>query len=156
MSVARRLPAPLHRFALRLAHAVRRRWWRWAKPALDGVSVAAFDKDGRVLLVRHGYGRGLWALPGGGVRRGEAPEAAAAREFAEELGVAPQRLVHGATIEEDLHGARNRVFLFSGMLTGPAKPDGREVIEARWFAPDALPGECSVTVASRLALLQQR
>ena len=45
------IPAPLHRAGLRLAHAVRRRWWRLARPRLTGVCVVACDDAGRVLGV---------------------------------------------------------------------------------------------------------
>jgi 8-oxo-dGTP diphosphatase len=49
------------------------------------------DPAGRVLLVRaaHGFGDAPlhWGLPGGGVRHGEAPREALAREFAEETGL---------------------------------------------------------------------
>ena len=45
------------------------------------------DRD-RVLFVRHTYGdRTPWEMPGGGLRRGEAPEAAVRREMREELGI---------------------------------------------------------------------
>ena len=48
------------------------------------------DARGRVLLARRTEGRdlaGLWEFPGGKVERGEAPEAALARELKEELGI---------------------------------------------------------------------
>ncbi|QDP94975.1 NUDIX domain-containing protein [Microlunatus elymi] len=45
-----------------------------------------FDKDGRVLLLRHAHD-GLWATPGGGMEPGESPEAAARREVYEEAGL---------------------------------------------------------------------
>ena len=44
-----------------------------------------------LLLVRSSYRTG-WHLPGGGVRRGEMPEAAARRELAEEIGLAASAL----------------------------------------------------------------
>lgn len=47
------------------------------------------DGHGRVLLVRRGTepARGRWSVPGGRVEAGEAPEAAAVREVAEETGL---------------------------------------------------------------------
>jgi 8-oxo-dGTP pyrophosphatase MutT (NUDIX family) len=55
-------------------------------PSILGVSAAVFDGEGRVLLVRHSYIPG-WHLPGGGVDRGEHPDAAIRRELAEEVGL---------------------------------------------------------------------
>ena len=53
-------------------------------------AAALVDRDGRVLLARRPPGRtlaGLWEFPGGAVEDGETPEAALARELAEELGI---------------------------------------------------------------------
>lgn len=54
------------------------------------VAAALIDGEGRILLQRRAPGRqmaGLWEFPGGKVERGEIPEAALARELAEELGI---------------------------------------------------------------------
>lgn len=51
--------------------------------------------DGRLLLVRqyrHAAGRYLWELPAGSLEAGEDPQAAAARECQEELGLIPDQL----------------------------------------------------------------
>ena len=74
---------------LRVAAWLRKRWWRVARPIVVGVRVMVFDAQGRVLLVRHTYGRPAWYLPGGGVKRGETLAEAAARELREETGVHP-------------------------------------------------------------------
>ena len=55
---------------------------------------ALVERDGKILLVRHSYVSG-WLLPGGGIGRGEAPEAAILRELKEEIGLersAPPKL----------------------------------------------------------------
>lgn len=59
-----------------------------AGPVL-GVSVATW-RHGKVLLIQRGHDpwRGAWSLPGGRVERGETLAAAAARELAEETGLA--------------------------------------------------------------------
>ena len=54
------------------------------------VAAALIDAEGRVLLQQRAPGRqmeGLWEFPGGKVDAGERPEAALARELAEELGI---------------------------------------------------------------------
>lgn len=43
--------------------------------------------EGDVLVVKGWFGSGDWQLPGGGVHRGEDPQAAAIREVAEETGI---------------------------------------------------------------------
>jgi len=137
------LPAPLHRLALRLAHAVLRLWWRWARPELVGCSVMLFDPQGRILLVRHSYGHGRWGLPGGAVKRGEDPAEAIRRELREEVGCELMGLCHAGTATRDYHGARNRVEMFRATSADAPVPDGREIIAARFFAWDAWPGDLS-------------
>ena len=54
------------------------------------VAAALVDEDRRVLLQQRARGRamaGLWECPGGKTEHGETPEAALARELAEELGI---------------------------------------------------------------------
>lgn len=136
---------------LALLHPIRRRVWRLIGKETHGVKVMLFDGDGAVLLVRHSYGRSdLFMLPGGGVERGEAPEAAAAREMMEELGCRVSDLtpvsVHVSTGE----GRRDTVHLFRARPAGPIRPDGVEVAEARFFALDALPPNASPATRRRI------
>lgn len=132
-------PAPLHRLALRLAHQIRRQWWRIRKPVIHGCRVLALDQQGRVLLVRHSYGSGNWMPPGGGVKPGEDPLAAAAREFREEIGVVLEapRLI--AATHDAFHGADNVSYIIAGACSGAIAPDGREIVAAAFFAPGEWP-----------------
>ena len=144
------IPAPLHRLGLRAAHALRRRWWRLAKVRLSGCRVFAFDASGQLVLIRHSYGSGSWMLPGGGIGRREAPVAAAIRELAEETGCTLVQARCFAVADEPLYGTVNTVHLVSGLAHGRLQCDGREVIEARFFAVDALPAQLSPLLAARL------
>lgn len=149
------IPAPLHRQGYRLAFRLRKAWLGLTRQTIHGCSMIARDGEGRVLLVRHSYGSGLWAFPGGGLNRGEEPLAAALREFAEELGCMVSEPRQLGTLEEDYHGARNVAHVFTGLIAGEPRPDMRELVDARFFALDALPEQTSRTVATRLAFLQQ-
>ncbi len=60
------------------------------KPLLLVAACALLDADGRVLVAERPAGKsmaGLWEFPGGKIEPGETPEAALARELAEELDV---------------------------------------------------------------------
>ena len=146
----RLIPAPLHRAGLRLAHGLRRRWWRLAQVRLQGSRVLAFDQRGHLLLVRHSYGSGSWMLPGGGIARAEDPLAAALRELAEETGLGLAGARCFAVADEPLYGTVNRVHLFTGTAQGTLAIDGREIFEAAFFARDALPEALSPTLAREL------
>src|ERR1700688_4086338 len=59
------------------------------------VVLLPMQSDGRVVLIkqyRPALNRDLWELPAGGIESGEAPEAAAARECEEEIGLVPTRV----------------------------------------------------------------
>jgi len=137
------IPPPLHRAGLRLAHGIRRRWWRLRSPRLAGCRVIALDLEGRVLLIRHSYGSDKWMPPGGGIGRGEDPLTAAIRELREETACRLENARTLALSHEDLHGAANRVHIVCGLTRDQPVADGREIIEAAFFAlgdlPHALP-----------------
>ena len=147
----RLIPPPLHRALLVQAHWLRVVWWRLRKPLLIGCRALAFDEAGRVLLVRHSYGSGRWMLPGGGVARGEAPLVAACRELAEETRCALLDPREIAVIEEPLAGATNRVHVITGQAVGVPQGDGREIVEARFFAPEAMPPDLARQLQTNLA-----
>ena len=122
-----------------MAHLARLQLWKVRRPTLLGVRVLALDAQGRVLLVRHSYGSGNWMPPSGGLRPGESPLDTAVRELAEETGCVLADPLVALEIEERLHGARNRVHVVTGTTAGTPRADGREIVEAAFFALDALP-----------------
>ena len=135
----RLIPRPLHRAALRWAHSVRHRWRVFRRVPLAGVSVFVTDIEGRLLLVRHSYGPGGWALPGGGMGQGEDPLDAARREVREEVGCALQGATVIESIEEELSGSPHTAWLVGGRTQDHPRPDRREILEARFFPVHSLP-----------------
>jgi ADP-ribose pyrophosphatase YjhB (NUDIX family) len=126
------------RLALRLAYPLARLWWRVRRPPHVGALVALWHED-RLLLVRPSY-RGSWSLPGGGVRDGETPEAAARREVAEELGLefelGPLRLAY---LHHDAwEGRPDTVHVFEAHIGSEPEiaVDHREIVAAEFVAPD--------------------
>lgn len=152
--IVRVIPAPLHRLLYRAAHWGRKRWLRLRGGEVRGCSIIARDQAGRVLLVRHSYGSGLWSLPGGGLGRNEDALAGAAREFSEELGCGLTGLRLVAMLEETFHGAAHEAHVVTGLVDGEPRPDRREIVAARFFALDDLPPDRVRMVAERLALLR--
>lgn len=156
MAVERWLPAPLHRALLPLAHDLRHRWRRWRKAPIAGVSVIIANPLGEVLLLRHSYGPAGWALAGGGLGPREDPEAAARREVREELGIALGALAKIAAIEEIISGSPHTAHIFAAVVDELPRPDGREIIEARFFALDALPDSLGRTTRLRVAMWREQ
>jgi 8-oxo-dGTP diphosphatase len=102
---------------------------------------AAFirDGDGRVLLVRHTYGRLNWELPGGASEPGETLEETALRELREETGLTGRAVSLAGLYykrEDDSHHAVICCEIDEGAEPAPSSP---EVSEAAFWPVDELP-----------------
>jgi 8-oxo-dGTP pyrophosphatase MutT (NUDIX family) len=127
-----------------------RLYWRIAKPRTFGVRALVLGPDGRVLLVKHTYDR-YWYLPGGGVRRGESPEAALARETREEIGIAALAVERRlGTYLNTREGKRDTVHVFVARAGAIGKRQRLEIAAAEWFALDALPDGVSPATRRRI------
>jgi 8-oxo-dGTP pyrophosphatase MutT (NUDIX family) len=128
------LPVALRRVGYRAAHTALRAYWRTARPRTRGVKCVVRDGDA-VLFVRHAYGdRRSWELPGGGIKRGEEPRDAAAREAREELGLELADWHALGTVEARGYGKRTTILCFEGRSPGRlVSIDEGELEEARWF-----------------------
>ena len=150
------LPAPLHRTLMPLAHIVRHYWRRWRGVRLVGVSVIITNLGGDVLLLKHTYGPKVWGLPGGGLRPGEDPEAAARREGQEELGITLTRIEPIGTLEEVLSGSPHTAHLFAATCNLNPRPDRREIAEARFFPSHSLPEPLGRITRARIDAWRRR
>ena len=99
-------------------------------------------EDGRVLLVRQSYRPDQWGAPGGLCSRGEHPATTIVREAREEIGVLTVIVGEPAiSVDPELYKVQfvTRCRLADGVVEQDATPSSREIVEVRWFAPDALP-----------------
>lgn len=133
---------------LRVADTLRRIVWRLFGPRTIGIRGLVVDEEGRVLLVRHSYGKPTWHLPGGGVKRRESLVQALTRELREEVGVTitgPVRLL--GTYSNMSEGKSDHVSVFVVDRWERPDPDGSgddaEIEAIARFAPDQLPPETS-------------
>jgi ADP-ribose pyrophosphatase YjhB (NUDIX family) len=127
-------------------------YWRFSRGLTLGVRGAVFDRDGQVLLVRHGYVRG-WHFPGGGVEVGETMLDALVRELLEEgnLIVRGSPRLHGIFLNPAV-SVRDHVALFVVRefdWKGP--PRARlEIREANFFPLRDMPEGVSAGTLRRL------
>ena len=111
-----------------------------------GCSIAAFDGDGRVALIKRAD-NGRWALPGGYAEVGSPPAMNALRELHEETGLdaAIERLVGVYDNREfgSVAAYQFYICLFRARITGGAPRPSAETTEVRLVDPDDLPEDMS-------------
>lgn len=109
-----------------------------------------------MLLLSHSYGPDVWLLPGGGVDAGEDPEDAARREVYEELGLKLGAVENLGSREEVVSGSPLTAYLFASMTDARPVPDGREVLEARFFPSHSLPEPLGRITRERIEVWRRR
>jgi ADP-ribose pyrophosphatase YjhB (NUDIX family) len=118
---------------------------------------AVIDDEGRILLVRRADNQ-KWAMPGGALEVRETPAEGVVREALEETGVESEPVALVGVFDSRLCGTSSRHHLYQVVLL--CRPlDGQEigeashaheVLDAQWFAEDALPRDIDPGHVSRI------
>jgi 8-oxo-dGTP pyrophosphatase MutT (NUDIX family) len=134
-----RLSVQARRAGMRVAYVGLRTYWFVARPRIVGVKCILTHGDD-VLLVRHTYGRRAWDLPGGTVRRREAPRHAAEREMQEELGRRIEDWIPLGEMFVNTNHHDDNLHLFQARVADRELDlNLAELAEAAWFQRDSLP-----------------
>lgn len=140
----------------KIIHALRTVYWFVFRPKTKGVA-CLIENNGKFLMIRNSYGYMQWALPGGGIKSGEAPEKAVHREVLEEVGI---EIVSPILLGEYFgtkQYKRDTVFLFYvNVDSNYFKIDNDEVSEAAWFAEKEIPEPRASVVGRALDLCRQK
>ncbi len=115
-----------------------------------GSAAAIFDREGRILLVKHNYGRRNWELPGGRVEPGESPMEAVVREVREETGLAATVVRLNAVYHRRYDDSLQFVFI-AEIPDAEPHPGPDEIDECSYFPVDALPRPLSNFTLQRIA-----
>lgn len=114
-----------------------------------GAAAAIFDDQGRILLVRHTYGKLNWDLPGGAAEATESAAETALREVQEETGLhaVVERMVGQVYYDRryDMHH-----FVFVCRATGEPVVNSPEISQWGYWPVDQLPRPISDFTARRI------
>jgi 8-oxo-dGTP pyrophosphatase MutT (NUDIX family) len=139
-----------------IAKKLLQRYWRMTRGLTLGVRAAVIDHQGYLLLIRHTYTRG-WHFPGGGVEFNETVQVALERELLEEAGIGltgPSPELFGIYCNaERFPGDHVALFVVRAWEQKNQFSPNREIAEARFFAPDALPDETTTGTLRRIGEL---
>lgn len=128
------------RIVLRIGFRLARAWWHLRRPHHEGALVAVYV--GRALLLLKSSYRAEWNFPGGSVRPGETPDAAARREMEEEIGLSSHALIPSGSVSGVWDGRRDQVHFFELHLDRlpELRLDNREIVAAHLASPEELRG----------------
>ena len=127
-------------------------WW-FTRPLTLGVKGLVFDKQGRVLLVKHTYQPG-WHIPGGKVEKGESLVEAMLRELREEVGIdlsaSAKKLFSVYANFGEYKSDHVAMFVINDVATPVLKPRPFEIEQSGFFSPDNLPAGTTPATIRRI------
>jgi NAD+ diphosphatase len=96
------------------------------------------DRDDALLAHNANFADGIYSLLAGFVEAGENLESTIIREIREEVGIEVDRIQYAASQPWPFPNSLMLGFT-ARYVRGELKPDGKEILDARWFPRDALP-----------------
>ena len=116
-----------------------------------GAAAIIVDREGKLLLVQHTYGRRNWELPGGAAEINESPLETAQREVWEETGLAVVAHHMTGMYYDPAGDFLHLVFWCRPQDTeARPRPDLQEIAACRFWLPDALPRPISDFTVRRI------
>lgn len=130
----------MRKYAYKIGILAMKLYWFLFRPHEFGVKCVIEGPDGRVLMIRHTYGRGHWNFPGGRREKDEAPANAAIREVNEELGMRLQEVHRLESYVSTLEYKNDHIDVFvASVENANFVPNTHEVREAQWADPNDPP-----------------
>jgi len=126
-------------YILPMLFKIQKASWFFTRPRTHG-SKTVLTHKGKVLLVRHTYGRARWTFPGGGIKRKEDPKDAAKREAMEEVNInTPNLIFVGDFYVQDGYKHVHLNVFTQEVESDYFKKDDIEIKEAKWFDSESVP-----------------
>jgi len=119
-------------------------------PKLIGAAAVILDSEGKVLLVKHSYGKNNWDLPGGKGEDNESAEETAKREVLEEVGLEVQIEELTGVYYEASYDMHHFVFIAKNGNNQMPQPSSPEILECRYCSIDELPKPISDFTCKRI------
>lgn len=104
-----------------------------------GAAAIIADSEGRVLLVKHSYGKMNWDMPGGKAEANESAQETAQREVLEETGLTVKADELTGVYYDPIYDMHHFVFRTRHDASRQPVPSSPEILECGYFAVDDLP-----------------
>lgn len=117
---------------------------------LMGSASVMTDSEGRILLVKHSYGKCNWDLPGGKAEANESAQETAKREALEETGLEIDIGPLTGIYYDPRYDMHHFVFISSNKTEQQPAPSSPEILECRYCSLDDLPTPISDFTVKRI------
>ncbi|SFE48807.1 ADP-ribose pyrophosphatase YjhB, NUDIX family [Paenibacillus catalpae] len=117
---------------------------------LMGAAAIITNAEGKILLVKHSYGKNNWDLPGGKSEINESVQQTAAREVLEETGLQVEIGTLTGIYYDPAYDMHHFVFIAACDGDQQPIPNSPEILECRYCTPDDLPRPISDFTYNRI------